>query len=170
MTEEGSLTSSFPIIWILLKWVFEVANYWAVCSSPLNYTFCAGCLLGVPRGGGIGERWCGVVGGGQWTAGMQYVRGPMSALSVASDGKEEGGGWRWGWRLCGSYENCSVLKQWVTATLHNIPQSHTISHTVTLFSSFFFSHSYIYTAPPQLHSELNLALQVQITNVTTRTK
>lgn len=37
----------------------------------------------------------GLEGGGpgwQRTAGMQYVRGPMSALSVASDEKEEGGG------------------------------------------------------------------------------
>lgn len=43
----------------------------------------------------------------QRTAGMQYVRGPMFLLSVASDGKEEGGVEV---AAC-SYENCSVLKQ-----------------------------------------------------------
>lgn len=50
-------------------------------------TFCGGCLMGfLGRGvGGAGERW-------QQTAGMPYVRGPMSVLSTASDGEEEGGG------------------------------------------------------------------------------
>lgn len=41
--------------------------------------------LEVCGGGGVSWGW-------QRTAGMQYVRGPMSALSVASDVKEEGGG------------------------------------------------------------------------------
>lgn len=53
-------------------------------------------VLVVVGRGAIGWGW-------QRTAGVQYVRGPMSALSAASDVKEEEGG--------GCYENCSMLKQ-----------------------------------------------------------
>lgn len=62
-------------------------------------------LRRVSVGGGVGVRggprgwrqfWCEVVRGWkgvyQRTAGMQYVRGPMSALSVASDGERGRGG------------------------------------------------------------------------------
>lgn len=93
-------------------------------------TFCAGCLVGGPRRGAnaIGKRYRGVGGmiwRGQKTAGMQYVRSPMSVLSVASDGKEEEGGGRGGLAaVCGSYENCSVLKPGDCNTaLPNIPLS-----------------------------------------------
>ena len=65
-------------------------------------------------------------GGGGGTAGMQYVRGPMSALSVASDGKEEGGGGL----LCTAVMRTAVLKQSDCNTAQpNIPQSRTVSHT-----------------------------------------
>lgn len=53
-------------------------------------------VLVVVGRGAIGWGW-------QRTAGVQYVRGPMSALSAASDVKEEEGG--------GCYENCSMVKQ-----------------------------------------------------------
>lgn len=82
------------------------------------------------RGSKTGYNWYRGVDGEVWgcqpTAGMRYVRGPMSALSVASDGKEEGGGLA----ACGSYENCSVLKQ---AACNKAQANMLQSHRHTLF-------------------------------------
>lgn len=143
MIVEVSLTSSFPIIWILLKWAFEVANYWTGSKlGSFESTFCAGCLVGVPRGADtIGERWCGVGGGGvwgwQWTAGVQYVRGPMSTISgIRRERGRRGGGScvRQLWEL--------QCVETVTATLHNLT-SHNHAHQSHWHSLFlFFSQSY----------------------------
>lgn len=75
-------------------------------------TFCAGCLLGVPGGGGgIGERWCGVVGGGVGGLAVNSrhaIRERPHVCIISGIRRERGRG---GLAVRGSYENCSVLKQ-----------------------------------------------------------
>lgn len=104
--------------------------------KPFESTFCAGCLVGVP--GGVGERRCGFERGGRRTAGMQYVRGPMSALSEGSDEKEE----ERGGELRTAVMRTAMLKQCGCRATKPKPQSHAISHTHTRFSSFSLSYMY----------------------------
>lgn len=96
-------------------------------------------VLVVVGRGAIGWGW-------QRTAGVQYVRGPMSALSAASDVKEEEGG--------GCYENCSMLKQ---SDGDSAP-----SHTSVTPSFSFFSLSFTLTiirCCTQGHGESNPAVR-----------
>lgn len=105
-----------------LKWLITgQAVCWGLLNPPSAPGVCWGsqgvAVLLVRGGVGLG---------GSWTAGMQYVRGPMSALSVESDGKEEGGG------LHGSYENCSMLKLSDCNTAQLTSPNHALSVTMTL--------------------------------------
>lgn len=96
---------------MLLKLPFEVANY--LTDSMLRSfvsTFCTGCLVGVPGGGSsIGERWC-RVGGGTGGASEQPACNERPHVCTISAIRRERGR-RGVVAACGSYENCSVLKQ-----------------------------------------------------------
>lgn len=80
-------------------------------------------VLVVVGRGAIGWGW-------QQTAGVQYVRGPMSALSAASDVKEEEGG--------GCYENCSMLKQ---SDGDSAPSHTSVTTSFSFFLSLFYKHN-----------------------------
>lgn len=74
-------------------------------------TFCTGCLEGVPGGGGsIGERWCRAVGGLGVAANSRHaIRERPHVCTISGIRRERGR--RGAVAACGSYENCSVLKQ-----------------------------------------------------------
>lgn len=93
-----------PVIWILLKLAFEVANYrTGSMLGSFESTFCGGCLMGfLGRGvGGWGR------GGSKqpacltWEAPCRYYR------------RHQMGKRKEGAAVCGSYENCSVETGWL---------------------------------------------------------
>lgn len=134
------MSSSFPIIWILLKWAFEVANYW---TGSMLRSFEFHLLRRVSVGGPRGWRWYWWVVVWGWGEGegceqpaCNTWEAPCLHYQWHQTGKRKGG---WGGELCAAVMRTAVCWNRVTAMLHNNTQSNTISHTDTLFSSF--SHS-----------------------------
>lgn len=109
-------------------------------------TFCTGCLVGVPGGGGgIGERWCRVGRGlGVAVNSRHAIRERPHVCTISGIRRERGR--RGVVAACGSYENCSV--ETVTATLHNL-LSHNHALSVTLTISFPLFLSYIHKTLPK---------------------
>lgn len=118
------LTSGFPIIWILLKWAFEVANYrTGRMLGSFKSTFCGGFLMGVLGWGGVG--------GGVAANSRHAVRERPPVCIIDSIRWERG---RRGQR-CAAVMRTAVCWNRVTATLQH-PTSHHRAVSVTLTLSF----------------------------------
>lgn len=136
-----SLTSISPVIWILFKLAFEVANYQTGSMlRSFESTFCAGCLVGGSQEGcqcywrEVQRVWRDDMKGAANSRHAIRERPHVCTISGIRWGRGRGGGLA---AVCGSYENCSVLKPGDCNTaLPDIPQSWATYQTNTLFSSF----------------------------------
>lgn len=126
-------------------------------------TFCAVCLVGGPmgcrqyclRGGGVGVWGAGGLAGAVLAAAnsRRAIRERSHVCAIISGirrerGRREGGGGGLE-AVCGSYENCSVLKR-TTATLHN-QTSHNQVPSATRRSLFLFFSRFCAQTPIKSH-------------------